>query len=165
MDSRHRNLTQSQARSLLDSESFVFASRFHGSLHLLTWQRAQTLSWMFFEQYSHEPYIAVARFICGWTPIDSLRRAELSKLRERGYQALAVMEKHLAANQWFSATGYGIADISLFAYTHCAADGGFDMGAYPAIRAWIDRVCEQSGFVAMLPYAEENVALIAQSKT
>ncbi len=66
------------------------------------WQRAQTLSWMFFEQYSHEPYIAVARFICGWTPIDSPRRADLPKLRERGHQALAVMEKHLVANAWFS---------------------------------------------------------------
>ena len=59
-----------------------------------SWQRAQALSWMFFEQYSHEPYIAVARFICGWTPIDSPRRADLPRLRERGHEALAVMERH-----------------------------------------------------------------------
>src|SRR5258708_5023418 len=65
------------------------------------WQRAQTLSWMFFEQYSHEPFIAVARFICGWTPLDSPRRADLANLRARGYQALAVMEVHLSANAWF----------------------------------------------------------------
>ena len=127
------------------------------------WQRAQTLSWMFFEQYSHEPYVAVARFICGWTPLGSPRRADLPKLRERGYQALAVMEKHLSSNDWFSATGYGIADIALFGYTHCAEDGGFDLGAYPRIRDWLARVEAQPGFVAMPPYAEENVALIAGS--
>ena len=91
------------------------------------WQRAQTLSWMFFEQYSHEPYIAVARFICGWTPLDSPRRADLRQLREKGHQALRVMERHLTANPWFSGPEYGIGDIALFAYTHCAADGGFDL--------------------------------------
>ncbi len=128
------------------------------------WQRAQTLSWMFFEQYSHEPFIAVARFICGWTPIDSRRRAELPKLHERGHQALAVMEKHLATNEWFSATGYGIADIALFGYTHCADEGGLDLETYPAIRCWLDRVSAQPGFIAMPPYAEENIALIMQSK-
>jgi glutathione S-transferase len=127
------------------------------------WQRAQTLAWMFFEQYSHEPFIAVARFICGWTPIDSPRRADLPKLRERGHVALVVMEKHLSANAWFSSGGYGIADIALFAYTHCAGDGGFDLAAYPRISDWLARVQAQPGFVAMPPYAEENVALIAQS--
>ena len=81
------------------------------------WQRAQALSWMFFEQYSHEPYIAVARFICGWTPLDSPRRAELPRLRERGHQALAVMERHLSSHAWFTGEAYGIADIALFAYT------------------------------------------------
>jgi glutathione S-transferase len=128
------------------------------------WQRAQTLAWMFFEQYSHEPYVAVARFIAGWTPLDSPRRAELPKLRERGHQALGVMEKHLGANPWFSATGYGIGDIALFAYTHCAEDGGIGLEAYPRVRAWLDRVRAQPGFVPMPPYAPENVALIEQSR-
>jgi glutathione S-transferase len=127
------------------------------------WQRAQTLSWMFFEQYSHEPYVAVARFICGWTPADSPRRADLPRLRERGHQALAVMERHLSASDWFSSTGYGIADIALFGYTHCAADGGFDLAAYPRVVEWLGRVRAQPGFVAMPPVAEENAALIAQS--
>lgn len=127
------------------------------------WQRAQTLSWMFFEQYSHEPYVAVARFICGWTPADSPRRAELPVLRERGHQALAVMERHLSANDWFGATGYGIADIALFGYTHCAEDGGFDLASYPKIVDWLGRVRAQPGFVAMPPVAAENAALIAQS--
>ena len=128
------------------------------------WQRAQTLSWMFFEQYSHEPYIAVARFICGWTPIDSPRRVDLPKLRERGHEALAVMEKHLASHPWFSSTGYGIADIALFGYTHCAEEGGFDLAPYPAIRGWLGRMTQRPGFVPMPAYAEENIALIAQSR-
>ena len=128
------------------------------------WQRAQALSWMFFEQYSHEPFIAVARFICGWTPLDSPRRADLPKLRERGHQALAVMERHLAQHAWFSSLGYGIADIVLFAYTHNAADGGFDLAPYPALRDWLARVQAQPGFVAMPPPAAENAALIAQSR-
>ena len=127
------------------------------------WQRAQTLAWMFFEQYSHEPYVAVARFICGWTPLDSPRRVDLPKLRERGDAALAVMEKHLATNEWFSATGYGIADIALFGYTHCAGDGGFDLGRFPNIREWLQRVCRQTGYVPMPPYADENTELIMQS--
>ena len=111
------------------------------------WQRAQCLQWLFFEQYSHEPYIAVARFICLWLAEDHPRRAELPRLRERGYQTLAVMEKHLGANTWFSSTSYGIADIALFGYTHCADEGGFDLGAYPGVRAWLDRVRAQPGFV------------------
>ena len=127
------------------------------------WQRAQTLSWMFFEQYSHEPYVAVARFVCGWTPLDSPRRAELPKLRERGHQALAVMERHLATDEWFSSTGYGIADIALFGYTHCADEGGIALDAYPAVRAWLARVRAQPGFVPMPPIAGENAALIRQS--
>lgn len=127
------------------------------------WQRAQTLSWMFFEQYSHEPYIAVARFICGWTSADSPRRAELPRLRERGHQALAVMERHLGESDWFSSLGYGIADIALFGYTHCADEGGFDLAGYRHIVAWLERVRAQPGFVAMPPIAAENAALIARS--
>ena len=127
------------------------------------WQRAQTLSWMFFEQYSHEPFIAVARFICGWTPLDSPRRADLPTLRSRGYQALAVMEKHLAGSAWFSGPDYGIADIALFAYTHCAGDGGFDLSAYPHVRAWLDNVRAVPSFVAMPAYSPENEDLIRKS--
>ncbi len=125
------------------------------------WQRAQALSWMFFEQYSHEPYIAVARFIRGWTPIDSPRRAELPKLRERGEQALAVMEKHLATHAWFSGDEYGIADIALFAYTDVAHHGGFDLTVYPAICDWLTRVRTTHGFVAMPAPDVETVALLA----
>jgi glutathione S-transferase len=128
------------------------------------WQRAQTLSWMFFEQYSHEPFVAVARFIAGWTPLDSPRRADLPRLRERGNDALGVMDKHLASNDWFTATGYGIADIALFGYTHCAEDGGFDLARFPRVVAWLERVRQQPGFVPMPAYAAENVALIQASR-
>ena len=127
------------------------------------WQRAQALSWMFFEQYSHEPYIAVARFIRGWTPADSPRRAELPRLRERGHQALAVMERHLQSADWFAGAAYGIADIALFAYTHCAGDGGFDLSAYPRIGAWLERVRATPGFVPMPPLDDEATARLAST--
>ena len=128
-----------------------------------SWQRAQALSWMFFEQYSHEPYIAVARFIRGWTPLDSPRRANLLELQQRGHQALAVMERHLSAAAWFSGSDYGIADIALFAYTDVAADGGFDLAAYPAVRDWLARVRATPDFIAM-PAASADVAeRLAQS--
>ena len=122
------------------------------------WQRAQALAWMFFEQYSHEPYIAVARFIRGWTPPDSPRRAaELPRCLERGHAALAVMERHLAGQAWFTGHDYGVADIALFAYTDVASEGGFDLGSYPAIRDWLARVRATPGFVAM-PAPEAGVA-------
>ena len=113
------------------------------------WLRAQALQWMFFEQYSHEPYIAVARFICRWLPADHARREDLPRLIDRGKQALDVMEKHLAGREFFAGDGYTIADIALYAYTHCAADGGFDLAAYPALCAWLARVQAQPRFVRM----------------
>lgn len=113
------------------------------------WRRAQMLQWMFFEQYSHEPYIAVARFICRWLVADHPRRAELPRLRERGAQALAVMDQHLRERDFFVDGGCSLADIALFAYTHVAADGGFDLDAYPAVSAWLARVRATPGFVAM----------------
>ena len=111
--------------------------------------RARVLQWMFFEQYSHEPYVAVARSILRYQPADSPRRAELPRLRERGSQALAVMEEHLRREPFFAAARYSIADIALYAYTHCAADGGFDLGAFPAIGAWLQRVRSQPRHVLM----------------
>jgi glutathione S-transferase len=127
------------------------------------WQKAQALSWMFFEQYSHEPYIAVARFIRGWTSADSPRRAELPKCHERGHHALAVMERHLTMQSWFTGSGYGVADITLFAYTDVAGDGGFDLAPYPAIRDWLARVRNTPGFVPMPPPDARAAARIARS--
>ena len=113
-------------------------------------ERARVLQWMFFEQYSHEPYIAVARSILRYLPPDSPRRAELPRLHERGNQALAVMERQLAAEPFFAAARYTVADIALYAYTHCARDGGFDLGRYPAIRAWLARVEDQPRYTPLL---------------
>ena len=110
---------------------------------------AQVLQWMFFEQYSHEPYVAVARYIQAYLPPDSPRRGELPRLLERGYQALDVMEKHLAGREFFVGEAYSIADIALFAYTNPAADGGFDLSRYKAIKAWLARVKAQPGYVEM----------------
>jgi glutathione S-transferase len=127
------------------------------------WQKAQALAWMFFEQYSHEPYVAVARFICGWTPLDSPRRVELPRLRERGHQALAVMERHLATSPWFTGDHYGIADIVLFAYTCVADHGGIALAVYPAIRNWLARVEATPGFVPLPAPDAAAQALIDQS--
>lgn len=112
-------------------------------------ERASVLQWLFFEQYSHEPYIAVARFICKLLPADHPRRETLPQLHERGYQALAVMEQHLARRAFFVGDHYSIADVALFAYTHVAADGGFQLDRFPAVRAWIDRVKAEPKFVPM----------------
>jgi glutathione S-transferase len=114
------------------------------------WERACTLQWMFFEQYSHEPYVAVARFVCKWLPADHTRRAELPGLLERGAKALDVMEDHLGREAFFSGGRFGVADIALFAYTDCAADGGFDMTRWPHIVAWLARVRAQPRFSAMV---------------
>lgn len=112
-------------------------------------ERARVLQWMFFEQYSHEPYIAVARSIVRYQPPDSPRRAELPRLRERGNQALSVMEQHLRRSPFFVAEHYSIADIALYAYTHCASEGGFDLAGYPAVSAWLERVKAQPRHVPM----------------
>jgi glutathione S-transferase len=118
--------------------------------HLLpvdAWQRAQVLQWLFFEQYSHEPYVAVARFVARWLPAAHPRQAELPRLRERGHQALAVMEQHLAQQDFLASGEYSVADIALYAYTHEAPVGGIALDDYPAIRAWLARVESQPGFV------------------
>jgi len=112
------------------------------------WLRAQTLQWLFFEQYSHEPYVAVARFIAKFLPPDHPRRAELPRLQERGHQALAVMEGELATRDFMLASGYSIADIALYAYTHDAPAGGVGLDAYPRLRAWLARVEGQPRFIA-----------------
>ena len=110
-------------------------------------ERAQALQWMFFEQYSHEPYVATPRYILKHLPEDSPRRAELPKRLEQGRAALGVMEGHLAGRQFFVGERYSIADIALYAYTHVAHEGELDLGPCPAVRAWIDRVASQPGHV------------------
>jgi glutathione S-transferase len=105
--------------------------------------RAQALQWMFFEQYSHEPYVATPRHIVRHMPPDSPRRAELPDRLERGRAALAVMETHLEGRQFFVGKRYSIADIALYAYTHVAHEGGHDLSPYPHVNAWLKRVAAQ----------------------
>ncbi len=118
--------------------------------------RAQVLQWMFFEQYSHEPYVATPRYIVRHLPADSPRRAELPGRIEKGHAALRVMEGHLATRSFFVNDRYGIADIALYAYTHVAPDGGLDLGAYPKVREWLARVAAQPNYIALL--AQPNAA-------
>jgi len=111
-------------------------------------QRAQILQWLFFEQYSHEPYIASVRYLVMHPDVADARRTILdSMMRPRGYDALAVMERHLKSREWFVGERYSIADIALYAYTHVADEGGFDLVGYPAVRAWLERVKSQARYI------------------
>jgi len=106
--------------------------------------RARALQWMFFEQYSHEPHIAVLRYWMrhGHADVPD-KRAQIPAKAAGGHAALGVMERHLDQADWFTPGAYGIADIALFAYTHVADQGGFDLDAYPNVLAWLGRVTEQ----------------------
>lgn len=106
-------------------------------------ERAQVLQWLFFEQYSHEPYLATSRY---WISI--LKKAEeyqeaLAEKREPGYAALSVMDQHLSDRKFMVSDRYTIADIGLYAYTHVAEEGGFDLTQFPAVQAWLERVQSQ----------------------
>jgi len=111
--------------------------------------RAQVLQWMFFEQYSHEPYVATPRYLMRHFPADHPRRAEIPARLEKGHAALKVMEGHLATRQYFVDV-YTIADIALYAYTHVAPEGGLDLAPYPKVREWLARVAAQPGYVPLL---------------
>ena len=113
--------------------------------------RALTLQWMFFEQYSHEPCIAVARHWMQHVEMTQAQRIQLPARQEGGRAALAVMEEHLRESSWFGAPSMTIADIALYAYTHVADEGGFELSDYPAVGDWLARVAEQPGHVPMNP--------------
>lgn len=109
--------------------------------------RARVLQWMFFEQYNHEPNIAVVRFWMQHAGMTPEREAMLPAKRAAGYAALDVMEGRLSRGEWFVGEDITIADIALYAYTHVAHEGGFDLGDYPAVRAWLDRIAAQPGYI------------------
>ena len=113
-------------------------------------EQAQVLQWMFFEQYSHEPYVATPRFNVRHLPADSPRRAELPQRLARGREALAVLETQLTGRPFLVADRYSIADIALYAYTHVAGDGGLDLAPYGQVRAWLARVAAQPRHVKLL---------------
>jgi glutathione S-transferase len=106
--------------------------------------RAKVLQWLFFEQYSHEPYIAVVRFLVAFADPPG-PESEIEQRRKAGYRALDAMERELATREFLVGGCYTIADIALYAYTHVAAEGGFELSRYPAIGAWLARVAAQPG--------------------
>jgi len=120
--------------ALLPTDSFEFA---------------KLLQWQFFEQYSHEPYIAVARFIAKYLGLPEARRAEYQAKQTGGHRALAVMNQQLEQTPYLVGQTFTTADISLYAYTHVAHEGGFDLSAYPAVQAWLDKIAAQPRYVAM----------------
>lgn len=114
--------------------------------------RADMLRWMFWEQYNHEPNIATVRFWMGWVGeanLDDLQRALLPGKRAAGEAALKLMGDHLADRDWFVGDAPSLADICLYAYTHVAEEGGFALGPYPAVRAWIARVEGLDDYIAI----------------
>ena len=112
--------------------------------------RAEILQWLFFEQYSHEPNIATSRFIIKYLGDPPERQTSLEEKQAGGYQALDVMEQQLLRHPFIVGNNFNIADIALFAYTHVADEGGFDLGGYPAIRAWIERIEGRPNYVPMV---------------
>ena len=111
--------------------------------------RTQVLQWQFFEQYSHEPYVAVARFIQLYQGMPEARREEYEVCHVRGHKAFRVMEQQLQRTPYLVGEQYTLADIALYAYTHVAHEGGFDLSGYPAINAWLARIASHPRHVTM----------------
>ena len=109
--------------------------------------RAQVLQWLFWEQYEHEPTVAVVRAWVKYFGVPAGREADVEPLRQKAHAALAVMEQHLATRDWFVGAAYSIADIALYAYTHVAEEGEIALGGYPAIARWMKRVASVDGHV------------------
>ena len=111
--------------------------------------RAQVLEWLFFEQNSHEPFIATSRFLISILGKTEEYKDVIEQKREPGYAALRIMENHLTSHNFFVGKRYTIADMGLFAYTHVANEGGFDLTQFPAIQAWIERVKAQPRYISI----------------
>ncbi len=140
-------LVLDDGRSLGESNAILFYFA-EGSAYLPgdPYERAQVLQWLFFEQYSHEPHIAVVRFLVvlsGSPPPEE----ELERRRAPGYRALDAMEAHLSEHDYLVGGRFSIADISLYAYSHTADEGGFDLSGYSALQTWLERVAAQPGHV------------------
>jgi glutathione S-transferase len=115
-------------------------------------ERADMLRWMFWEQYHHEPNVATLRFwlaFVGEAQLSEAQRQQIAGKRAAGEAALALMDKHLESRSWFVGDALSLADIALYAYTHVAQDGGFDLGLYPSVAAWLQRVAREPGYLPM----------------
>jgi glutathione S-transferase len=113
------------------------------------WERAKVLEWLFFEQYSHEPYIATVRWWVHFLGKQDEWKDKIAEAMKKGYAALQVMEAQLAKTPFLAGAAFTIADIALYAYTHVASQGGYDLARFPALRAWLERCEGQSGFSRM----------------
>jgi glutathione S-transferase len=111
--------------------------------------RARALQWMFWEQYDHEPYVAVLRGWLKFFGVPAGKEREVEERRARAYGALDVMERHLGEHDFFAGGAYTIADIALYAYTHVGGDGGLELARYPAVGRWMDRVRAQPGHISI----------------
>jgi len=137
-----RCLSESNAilNYLADGSSFSSTDAF---------QKAKILQWQFFEQYSHEPYIAVARFIVKYLGMPDDKKAEFESKQAGGHKALSVMENQLSKTQYLVGDSLTVADLSLYGYTHVADEGGFELSGYPAIQAWLKRIQNHSKYISM----------------
>lgn len=130
--------------------------------------RAEVLRWMFFEQHSHEPALAAARF---WLSLvkggRDLKTHEIDQWMEKGYEALSLMERHLSHNDFFVGGRTSVADLALYAHTHVAPEGDFDLGAFPAVADWLTRIASEPGHVAMsaVPAGAVPVNSLAEAQT
>jgi glutathione S-transferase len=114
------------------------------------WPRAKVMEWLFFEQYSHEPYVATVRFWVHYQHQQVEWRDKIAEATKKGYAALDVMERQLARTPFLVDGAYTIADIALYAYTHVAHEGGYSLERHPAVRAWLARIEQQPGYVPMI---------------
>ena len=114
--------------------------------------RADMLRWMFFEQYNHEPNVATLRFwraFLGEESLTETQRAMLPAKRAAGNAALTLMDEHLSKHDWFAGGAFSLADIALYAYSHVADEGGFDLSAYPHVSRWLNRLAALPGHIVM----------------
>ena len=156
-DFRHMNPNGRIPVVALENDRYLWESNailnyFAEGTHFLpqdSYQRAKVLQWQFFEQYSHEPYIATARYINKYLGLPKEREADYYGKQAGGHRALTVMEQHLANNQFFVGTQVTIADISLYAYTHVANEGGFELSNYTNIQRWLRDFEQTPGYIKM----------------
>ena len=154
---RHMNLNSkvpvlkiSATEALPESNAILFFLAEHSELMpQAALARAQVMQWLFFEQYSHEPYIATVRFWKKFTANPEVWRADIARCMPKGEKALAVMNSHLGDHLFFVDNRYSIADIALYAYTHVAEDGGYVLNRYPAVQAWLRRVEQTARYVPL----------------
>ena len=143
-------LELSDGRCLSESNGIInFLAAGSNLLPQNAFELAKVQQWQFFEQYSHEPYIAVARFIAKYLGLPSERKAEYESKQAGGYKALNVMEQQLKKSKYLTGNNLTTADISLYGYTHVAEEGGFDLTKYPAIQSWLDRIASEPKYTGM----------------